>query len=1620
MLTTHLAQNGTDKAARLIDYLTAVASLRSKVVRTVDQYDKVFWFDDIPIEKECFSQPQAGEDDYPDDIWLEITAAKEPPFPSPPESCKDWIDAKLLKKGEPHLMESIEVEISNPAYSSENDELEIILETRILTDYPEVSQAFDEYCLGDWMTWRAEHFRWESIQKAYSQLFKIYKDLQKLGEEYELVVGLGLLSWSNAKQGKTKRHLIVADAQLVFESHLGRFSVKPGPEGAKVRTELEMLDASEQSIEEEEAYREFISTGGDNPWDNTSIFTVLESLARSTRDNCVFDKSLKAPDRIDEIPIVHYAPALILRKRSGKGLTETLRKIREQILGGCVLPPEFGNLIELESNDRREHEHESDHKSNNAFDGEIFFPKLSNNEQRQIVEKLRHKDSLLVQGPPGTGKSHTIANLICHLLATGQRTLITAKTPRALKVLEAQLPEELRCLSINLLGGGMDEHKSLEASIRGILHKKSTWSDSEATSEASKLKQQLHESRKELAAVTRRLLAIRESETHTQDVANGAYKGTAAQIAKQVQRDSDQYVWFDDHVQIEKQFDLDISKFTKALHQLRHFTQKKKSILSKVCPSPPFTSEDFRQIVNNEKNAADRVTQLEPGADTERAERLSKVAKETLDQVALAHKNYEVTRAVLAASHYSWTDELINAVLSGQYNAWNALLVSTEEKLTIIRDANTSADGNIIENPLSISPQILYKNTESICNFLEKGGKIRWGILNPSEVKPHLKVLKGVLINGNPCSRLEQFRTLRDTLLSQIQQQKLSEMWAPKGIIDNGTEGFFIERITEARDILLNAFSLNELAGNCKKSLSKIAKLVGPTLSDGNEIQKFLSSCMLAVELRKQREFETTLYEASTALSVFCEYADSHPITSDLLDAICKKSPSDYEKSLSELNELTKEQEQLKELNATLRVLKSQLPILTETLEKEYNEDHWEQRIQKLKKAWEWRQAYGWLHDYISKDNAFGLEFRAKQLEVEINDLISRSAANLAWQHCFKRMTDEHEQAMEAWQQSMELLAGGNGPHAPRHRRNAQQHLNSCKGAIPAWIMPLHRVWDTITPEPEMFDVVIIDEASQCGLEGLPLTFLAKKIVVVGDDKQISPAAVAANQYEIEQLNKKYLHDFNLRTTFDIRSSLFKHAQIRFGSGRVTLREHFRCMPEIIRFSNDLCYSNTPLIPLRQYSPDRLQPTRHVFVAEGYREGRKAKVINRPEAEQIVEAIAEICEDDRYNGKSLGVIALQGDAQAVLIESMLLERIGAEEIEARELVCGNAYSFQGDERDVVFMSMVAAPNQQNGVLTTLLYQQRFNVAASRAKDQLFLFHSVKTSDLSQNCLRRKLLNFFQDTTPQTIAGIDKDTLEIRAFKDDRSIISPPTPFDSWFEVDVALEIARKGYDVSSQFAVGKKRIDLVVEGGHARLAVECDGDHWHGIDDYEADMHRQRQLERAQWEFFRVRESMFYANKTDALKGLWELLEARNILPHRNNQQEEDTRPEECSSEQADQAKDRPAETNASPSKPQEDLSNSTVEAPSTSQKHKLQDLTAPEIQTALLNALNRCPNRSCTLKSAPKNTLKELGIITRGNPLAKFIKRLDSNIRAMEAAGKVELYKATNERIKISRDYLL
>jgi very-short-patch-repair endonuclease len=163
-----------------------------------------------------------------------------------------------------------------------------------------------------------------------------------------------------------------------------------------------------------------------------------------------------------------------------------------------------------------------------------------------------------------------------------------------------------------------------------------------------------------------------------------------------------------------------------------------------------------------------------------------------------------------------------------------------------------------------------------------------------------------------------------------------------------------------------------------------------------------------------------------------------------------------------------------------------------------------------------------------------------------------------------------------------------------------------------------------------------------------------------------------------------------------------------------------------------------------------------------------------------------------------------------------------------------------------------------------MFDQRFNVAASRARDRMYLVRSVKAAHLSDKDLRISLLQHFDKPI---IA--DKEEAEILI---DRC--------ESGFERQVYSALVERGYRVIPQVKTGAYRIDMVVEGaGDMRLAIECDGDDFHGPDRWPHDLLRQRVLERAGWTFWRCFASTWRLHKDELLGELTERLSAMGIEP---------------------------------------------------------------------------------------------------------------------------------------------
>ncbi len=191
-----------------------------------------------------------------------------------------------------------------------------------------------------------------------------------------------------------------------------------------------------------------------------------------------------------------------------------------------------------------------------------------------------------------------------------------------------------------------------------------------------------------------------------------------------------------------------------------------------------------------------------------------------------------------------------------------------------------------------------------------------------------------------------------------------------------------------------------------------------------------------------------------------------------------------------------------------------------------------------------------------------------------------------------------------------------------------------------------------------------------------------KKVLVVGDDKQVSPDGGFIATAHVQALRNQFLNNQPFASVLTLGMSLYDLASTVFAAHKVVLHEHFRCVPAIIAYSNRF-YGNT-LQPLRvSKQSERIDPPLvDIYVPSG----NAIKKINRPEAEAIAAEITAILLNKKLAGRTLGVISLLGSEQAKYIDTLVRSRCEAAELMLRKFKCGNASFFQGSERDIMFLT----------------------------------------------------------------------------------------------------------------------------------------------------------------------------------------------------------------------------------------------------------------------------------------------------------------------------------------------
>jgi very-short-patch-repair endonuclease len=1455
-------------------FLLEYANLLRRDVIDIDKFEDVVWFHDIPQCEECLSGAWEHLEDSKQTI-LSVSKQDLPPIPILPAEIRDWVDEQnlaLAPVDAPPLNPKLLVpDESFPLEDGESPpDKELFLE-----DHPEVSRLYDQY-LVEWEIWAVERRRKNKIQKIYTALYRLLQVFNKQSEVLELVLGFGFLDWKQSREDRVvaiRRHAFATPVTILFDADRGVISLEHPSEGARLDIEDDMLENKHRPSREhcDDIKAELNDIGGAF-WDKNTFFPLMEKWGTILHPDTKWSPSLKPLVADKDMPTLSFAPALILRKRRETGTKLAYETIIKQIEESNGDIPELWKLF-LSDTEDIDLRLEGTKTSQTREPDDTFCPLPTNPEQLKIINAAKQHKGILVQGPPGTGKSHTIANLICHLLATGKRVLITAETSKALEVLYDKIPDSVKPLCISLLGQDTDQ---LSKSVLGITNKLNAYSEGGYDAEIREAEQRIDQTRRRIAELDTKLSACRKDEVSEFHDLPAPFTGTASQIAKMVGHNRPMDNWLT--LPPEASNKPPVSREEIAEWHRLNTEVSDEDIHDCMLEIPEsdllWDIDHFVTLIEDEQHAQDLRKAEEKLENLEYFEAFRALSKKNKDNLTGKLERRRKERQSLDDAPYKWIDKVAIDVCMGRGTKWKTIHQSAHELLLDIADPGNQISDHQLRYPTELTKKRLQHDAKkAIKGLLQNRNWRRLWFFQRPDLKDVEYLRDAVFVDDIACDNIPALKRLIKQLDLELKLQAISDLLGELGeTVLSSNASLAIAEAQNQFDCLGNTISHSEKCAKLSQDMTALQPPIPKQTWDIPTIELQLKMLEHIQHIELVEELATKFTELESILARKANLHNSHPLCGSMASAVHQRNTPDYSQNIERLNNINRLRHALENKAELESKLNCEVPGLLETiLDNSQNDVVWPSRFEEWESIWNWNLADRWIKNRSDPEYIRTISTDRADGETELQQITAELVGLLSWKNFFERLENKHAVALRAWLATEKAQGKRTGKSAKQARlkRESRKYLEECREAVPIWIMPRLLVAEMVTPGPDKFDVLIIDEASQLGIQGLFLLYLATQVIVVGDDQQISPSGTGIADDDINALRTRFVNHLPHNHLYRPTSSIYEWAKILFPQN-VTLREHFRCSPEIIQFSNDLCYasSGTPLDPIKPFRSDRLEPLKRVHVRDGYIKGTTPNKTNPSEAEAIVNQIRMMTEDTDYEGKTIGVISLLGKSQAKRIEALLLEEFEPKVLEQHQIICGDAYTFQGDERDVILLSMVTAidAKQTIGVLANSGAKQRFNVAMSRAKEQVWLFHSVSLNDLSPKCYRHRLLQYFLN--PARAKTLEEDQ-----------------NFDSDFEILVYRYLVDRGFRVRTQVPVGdisshKYRMDLAVDGLQSSLVVECDGDFWHGPDRFEQDMIRQRNLERAGWQITRVRGSAFYRDADSAMQPILDELKRQNIEPN--------------------------------------------------------------------------------------------------------------------------------------------
>ncbi len=373
--------------------------------------------------------------------------------PEPPRELLPWVQ---------HGWQRIDGQVSiKPVLSSENSQVQTIR----FEDNPQ-----RKLLLEDWQAKRATWVKNETpayqTMAVFEKLYALQAQIERESERLELMVGDGLLIWHPVGSNPIHHPVLLLRLELLFDPEIPEFTLiqtdRPSELYSTLFQSMPGINASALA-----SCRDDLDQYGWHPLGGEGTVPFFKRLVTLLSPYGTYSAKNTQAVRKD-IPCITRDPVLFLRNRT-LGFSTALESILEDIPKRNDLPRSLTDIVGIELQDKRKKgaENSSSSFSPNGEDEHILLSKPANAEQLEIARRLEKDGAVLVQGPPGTGKTHTIANLLGHLLAQGKSVLVTSHTAKALQVLREKVVEPLQPLCVSVLDDSTSRDQ-MEQSVDAI------------------------------------------------------------------------------------------------------------------------------------------------------------------------------------------------------------------------------------------------------------------------------------------------------------------------------------------------------------------------------------------------------------------------------------------------------------------------------------------------------------------------------------------------------------------------------------------------------------------------------------------------------------------------------------------------------------------------------------------------------------------------------------------------------------------------------------------------------------------------------------------------------------------------------------------------------------------------------------------------------------------------------------------------------------------------------------------------------------------------------------------------------------------------------------------------